>query len=55
MFTNEQLAAMSRTRPQTAGDLMKLEGIGKGKMDKFGEPFLKQISEIVSEADRPSV
>ena len=38
--TNKQLAAIAHARPQTLADLMKIEGFGKAKADKYGAAML---------------
>jgi len=45
LVTNLQLAHIVKSRPQSLTDLMKIEGIGKAKADKYGEDILK-ISKI---------
>jgi len=45
LVTNLQLAHIVKSRPQSLTELMKIEGIGKAKADKYGEDLLK-ISKI---------
>jgi superfamily II DNA helicase RecQ len=45
LFTNQNLADIVKKRPQTASELMQIGGIGKAKVDKYGEDILK-ISKI---------
>jgi len=45
VVTNVQLAHIVKSRPQSLIELMKIEGIGKAKADKYGEDILK-ISKI---------
>ena len=40
LLTNKQLADIVKQRPQTLTDLMKIDGVGKGKADKYGEDIL---------------
>ena len=41
VFTNQQLSDIVKRRPQSLSELMQLDGIGKGKADKYGEEVLK--------------
>jgi superfamily II DNA helicase RecQ len=45
LVTNVQLAHIVKSRPQSLAELMKIEGVGKAKADKYGEDILK-ISKI---------
>jgi superfamily II DNA helicase RecQ len=45
LFTNQQLAEIVKRRPQSLGELMKIDGIGEGKAKKYGDEILK-ISKI---------
>jgi len=54
VFTNEQLAAMARARPRSSAELMKLDGIGEGKAEKFGEKFIAVFPDGQVEASGPS-
>ena len=40
LFTNEQLAEMVTRRAISLADLGAIEGVGKSRLDKYGEPFL---------------
>lgn len=40
LFTNEQLANMVTQRVNSLSDLAKIEGIGKSRLEKYGESFL---------------
>ena len=40
LFTNEQLAAMVTQRTQTLTDLGSIDGIGKSRLEKYGELFV---------------
>lgn len=46
VLTNQQLADIVKKRPQNPADLIKIDGIGKGKVDKYGEDILS-ISKII--------
>lgn len=41
LLNNNQLAMIVRGRPQSLGDLAKIEGIGKKKIDSFGQEILE--------------
>jgi ATP-dependent DNA helicase RecQ len=41
LLNNNQLAMIVRTRPQSLADLIKIEGIGKKKIDAFGLEILE--------------
>ena len=45
VFTNKQLAELAKVRPTTTVDLKKIEGIGEGKTERFGQDFLLAIEE----------
>lgn len=45
LFTNKELVAIVKQRPQSSAELMKIEGIGKAKVEKYGEDVLA-ISKI---------
>ena len=45
VFTNEQLADIVRLRVSTKAALLKLKGVGKGRVDKYGGLFLARMEE----------
>ena len=45
LFTNHQLAMIVKKRPQSLSELTQIDGIGKGKAEKYGEEVLS-ISKI---------
>ena len=45
LFTNQQLTDIVKKRPQSLAELTQINGIGKGKAEKYGEEILK-ISKI---------
>jgi superfamily II DNA helicase RecQ len=45
LFTNVQFAEIVKGRPQSLAELMKIDGIGQAKIDKYGEEIL-EISKI---------
>jgi len=40
LFTNQQLAAVVKKRPESSASLMQIDGIGKAKADKYGADVL---------------
>jgi superfamily II DNA helicase RecQ len=40
VFTNQQLAAVVKLRPQSISELTKIDGVGKAKAQKYGEEVL---------------
>lgn len=40
IFTNKELSEIVKRRPQSIGELTKIEGIGNGKANKYGEEVL---------------
>ena len=40
IFNNQQLAQIVKARPQSAAELMKIDGVGQAKADKYGEEVL---------------
>jgi len=51
VFTDATLIAVAEARPQTVVDLIKIQGLGRTKADRYGEHLLAIIA---SEADRAS-
>ncbi|MCZ0931662.1 MAG: HRDC domain-containing protein, partial [Oligoflexia bacterium] len=49
ILNNKQLAEVCKRRPQSQYDLMKVEGIGKAKAEKYGEDILKLTVYLKSE------
>lgn len=43
VFTNEQLAAIARLRPQTLSSLQTLEGIGEARIQAYGPAILDHL------------
>lgn len=43
VFTNEQLAEMARKRPSSKAALMRIEGVGEAKTQKYGQQFLDRL------------
>jgi len=49
VFTDATLIAIAEARPRSARDLVKVQGLGPTKADKYGEHLLAIIA---AEADR---
>lgn len=43
VFSNEQLAAMARLRPDSRTALMRIDGIGEAKASQYGDAFLQVL------------
>jgi len=48
LFTNEQLADMVTRRTLTQSELASIEGIGKARLEKYGETFLNLLKTSVA-------
>lgn len=46
LFTNEQLAAMIRQRIRSKTELADIPGVGKSRIDKYGEVFLQKLKTL---------
>lgn len=53
LFTNEQLAHMVENRVTTDKGLLALVGVGKGKLEKYGQPFLEILSREFPKGEQP--
>jgi superfamily II DNA helicase RecQ len=49
VFSNRQLADIAHTCPVTIQDLSAIEGIGKGKAERYGAEFLEAVRGILSQ------
>jgi len=49
LFTNDQLAEMVSSRVTTLSGLSSVEGIGKGRIEKYGKEFLELLQKQFSE------
>jgi len=50
VFTNEQLAEMSRRLPGSKAALAQIDGIGEAKTAKYGQIFLEKIASVQPDA-----
>ena len=51
VFQDPSLEEMATTYPTTREELAQINGVGKGKIEKFGNPFIETISKYVEEND----
>ncbi len=51
IFQDPSLEEMAITYPTTKEELGQINGVGQGKISKFGEPFIKAIKQYVEEND----
>ena len=51
VFTNEQLALMVQRRCQSKSDLLKIEGIGDAKIEKYCDLLLKRLTSLSNQRD----
>ncbi|HEU5289129.1 MAG TPA: RQC domain-containing protein, partial [Cyclobacteriaceae bacterium] len=51
IFQDPSLEEMATTYPTTKEDLAQVNGVGMGKVNKFGEPFIELIKNYVEEND----
>jgi ATP-dependent DNA helicase RecQ len=49
IFQDPSLDEMATTYPTTKEELSRVNGVGKGKVDKFGQPFIDAIKEYIEE------
>ena len=55
LFTNEQLATMVQKQVRTTAAMNAIEGIGKARMEKYGEAFLAVLTAESEQEDDPQV
>lgn len=48
--TNEQLAEIAKQKPETVADLKKIDGLGKAKMEKYGERLAAAVDRETRES-----
>ena len=44
IFSDRTLRAMVRRRPQTEEELLEVPGVGKVKLQRYGEAFLEELN-----------
>lgn len=54
VFTNRQLAALVRARPESANALAQVEGIGAGKVEDYGAEVLRLLAPGPSVQESPA-
>lgn len=52
VFTNDQLAAMVQRHVSTAAELATIDGVGKARIDKYGQAFLDELSAALFQSPR---
>ena len=50
IFTNATLRDMTIKRPKTRTAMLRVEGVGEGKMERYGDAFLREIARYEQEA-----
>jgi len=55
VLTNRNVEALVRERPQTPTALAKIRGIGKAKVERYGEAILRLLSEAAANEHRAPV
>ena len=53
VFANAALEDMCRRRPATPEEFLEVSGVGKRKLERYGEEFLRVIREYVPEEKKP--
>ena len=48
IFTNDQLVAIVQQKIATKADLLRLEGVGQTRAEKYSEPFFKLVKQFDS-------
>ncbi|MEI6206577.1 MAG: HRDC domain-containing protein [Desulfuromonadales bacterium] len=51
ILTNEQMAEIAKGNCRTKADLTRVDGIGAGRMEKYGAAILQAIASVTNEAD----
>ena len=51
VFTDATMIAIAEARPRSVADLMKVQGLGRTKADKYGEHVLAIIATEIGRAD----
>ena len=49
IFTNATLRDMAVKRPRTRREMLRVDGVGEGKMDRYGDMFLRVIREYLED------
>ena len=50
IFTNATLRDMADKRPRTRAQMLRVAGVGEGKMERYGDAFLREIAHYDEEA-----
>ena len=51
IFQDPSLDEMATTYPTSREDLARINGVGRGKVEKFGEPFIEAIKQYIEDND----
>ena len=49
IFTNATLRDMAVKKPRTRKEMARVDGVGVGKMDRYGDMFLRVIREYLDD------
>ncbi len=55
LFTNEQLANMIQQRVNSKSALQRIPGVGKSRIEKYGDAFLSRLGELWEQAQAETV
>jgi superfamily II DNA helicase RecQ len=53
IFTNAQLAEMAQKPPRSLADVRKIDGVGEGRVQKYGNEVLSQLRDETSDGPVP--
>ena len=45
VFSNKELLSIIELKPKNKDEFLKISGVGKIKLEKYGELFLKEINQ----------
>ena len=51
IFTNATLRDMANKRPHTRREMLRVEGVGEGKMERYGSAFIREIEAYEEEQE----
>lgn len=49
IFTNEQLAIMVQQKITSKAELLKLEGVGQTRVEKYSDAFIHEVKQFISD------
>lgn len=53
VLTNEQLAGIAQKRPSTSAELQQVDGIGEGKVGRYGDRVLELLATLPKATEAP--